>query len=261
MPTTELDKWLGWADPLGIGVFDVANEAAWADRHMDAWSNFLWLGWFTTRILGGYNLRKRTDHTVPTKADPIIGTADGEAATIDTGFLCEKTFGVDYVFGLSAVGGLGEEGDIAALAEVVFPPALPIEGTLPNPPTNVRVTGLGNDEFRVDWQYNARGELAAPTYFRIFYDAGTGTIDESASIADVEYVSGQVNYSHVLTGLSGLPGGKYRANFLVRSALDLAGTHERNVNVASAANAAAAVEGVVTVLGKSDGLHLPRRVR
>lgn len=259
MALTAVQKWMGYFDPCFMGQFDARPERH-ASKSMNGWVNFLIGGMFWSRIKGGHNLRKTTDGTIPTTADKIVGACHGTASSVATNWLCEKTFDTRYVFGLSAVGAMGVEGPVAAVNEVVFPAGYPMAGTLPNVPSGVTVTGLSNDEFRVDWQYSETLQAVAPVYFRIYYDAGTGTIDEATSIADVDYVAGQRHYSQVITGLSGLPTGKYAAKFVVRAALDLLGTEEKNANVVAAVNAASAVEDTADIEALSGGEVFPVRI-
>lgn len=250
MISRPLTKWLNYYSPLFGGQFDFFTEES-APR-MDSWANALVLlgGWHWVRIKGGHNLRRSSDSSIPTLDDPIIGVADGAAATIKTNWLVGHAASSRYIYRLTAVGGGGVEDDgRTAIVEVTTDGAGALANPIPNRVADLQATPQTAGTFAMRWTYLAVGQAAAPKYFRVYSDSGTGTIDYVTPIGTVSYTAGSPTYSFTTGVLTGV--GDTVVQFVVRSE-STAGAQEKNEMVATARGRSTAPYSTLATSGQAE---------
>jgi hypothetical protein len=243
-------KWLNYCSPLFRGRFDfVAGEDA---PRMDSWANALVLlgGWYWVRIEGGHNLRRSVTSRIPSLDDPIVGTADGPAATIKTNWLVGHAAASRYLYRVTAVGGGGVEDDgRTAVREVATEADGTLTGLLPNRVADLTVTPQSNGSFVLRWNYAATGQAAAPSVFRVYSDSGTGTMDWVAPLGSVVYSTGVPSYLYTTAVLAGA--GDTAVLFAVR-AETTTGARERNAMLIPAVGRTTAPYGTIGTHGASE---------
>ncbi len=210
-----LDKWLAHYDPIhrGFTPDGIANGLTAT------------AGWFFPRIKGGYNLRRAVGRK-PTAADPVVGAAGYDAATIGNFAWQGHSASTTYFYRVNAIGPGGvEELGIDTVVRVEFDAAGALVAPRPNPPTNLRLDLEAGGVFRLGWTYSEAGQEIAPSSFRVYHDNGTGTVDYGTVIATVSFVARKFHYAYVSAGFAD---GVKRA-WSVRS-VSAAGTDDGNTD-------------------------------
>ncbi len=229
-----LSKWLVHYDPLHRGwtLTGIANGVGAT------------CGFFFPRIAGGYNLRRAVGQ-LPDGLAVIVGAAGATAETIETFPWVTHDAGVTYTYRLVAVSGGGCEDLIDEVTtQAAFDGAGEWLGARPHAPADLQVTPLSGGRFRLGWTYTPEGEQAAPASFRVYHDAGTGSMNFSQVVGTVDYRRGRLHYA--FTSESFAEG--TRVGFVVR-AISAAGAQEPNERVVRGlADAAAPVINPVVVI-------------
>lgn len=256
---TPLQKWFGYYSPLMAGRFDFhTGESA---ARFDTFMQFIHLGRWWTRIRGGHNLRRRSDRTVPTLADPIIARSDAATATMQTPTRIGHANDTNWIYMITAVGAGGVENeDRRNIREVVINAAGTLVGSLPNKPTGIKVVPKSNGSFDIYWQYNPKLHGAAPTSFKVYSDSGTGTIDYVTPVATVTYDAEIQSYSANSGVLAGST--DTAVLFVVRAVV--ASGEEKNVDVKRSIGRTTAPYATVLVslaAASSPSVPLPSRTK
>lgn len=241
---SELTKWLRFYDPLFWGDFDFdlsEPDPTIIDPTWNVWQNWLMQGMFWTRILGGYNARRRKNHTIPRLSDPIVGTEDGESPgpSLDlSGYNAAHPVSTDYIVAITSVGAAGEESGIREnIVQVVIDSAGDLGNPIPNAPQGLHVVNNGSPGgFLLKWGYAPEGEGAAPDFFNLYWRVGDGDLNYTSVDATVAYVPGKRAYSHDAGVLAGA--GPTRIQFAARSRKS-ALVEEKNRVIISATGATA----------------------
>jgi hypothetical protein len=230
MKKTQLQKWLSWYSPLFLGRFDLPSVVVGAASAFQALADGLALtrGRFWVRVAGGHDLRRSTTGH-PTRADPIVGRADGRATGIDTFPWVGHGAGGRYRYAVTVAGAGGVRDDADAPGtDVDFDAEGEWIGLAPNRVTHPHVEPLSGGRFRVSWAYDERGQAAPPAEFAVYNDAASpGTVDYTAVVATVAYR----RYGGFFEFVSGAFEHESRMRWGVR-ARSAAGVEERNVRIA-----------------------------
>lgn len=253
---TPLEKWLLYYSPLSRGRLDFLPDGDMAAR-FDTFGQFIWLGRFWMRRLGGHNLRRSTGRDAPALSAPLVGRSDGPASSISTWPWAGNAANSKSTYQLKSVGGGGVESEDAAVLREVGINGSQTAVALPNAPTGLQVTPLSSGAFTLEWTYNDAGEQAAPGSFAVYSDSGDGSVDYSSALGTVTYVSGQVLY----TFTTGVLAGSSEAPFIfgVRSRTS-AGDEEANLNTVSAVGSNSAQYGTVGTRTNVLPLARPNRI-
>jgi hypothetical protein len=127
----------------------------------------------------------------------IVGSAGADASTIRTFPWISHDAASTYVYRLTAVCGGGVENAMdETTAEVRFDAAGEWSGPVPNSPSDLRVTPTAHGTFLVQWAYSIEGQQTSPSEFRVYHDAGTGSVDFETVVASVSYRAGRYHYSY-----------------------------------------------------------------
>jgi hypothetical protein len=216
MARTLLQRWLAHYDPIHRGwtLAGIANGVCATN------------GFSFSRIRGGYNLRRDED-ALPNATFRIVGAAGADTETIRTFPWVSHSAETSYVYQLTAINGGGVENvSDATTARVDFDASGQWSGLRPNSVTDLRVGPVSDGRFRLQWIYTAEGQQAEPSEFRIYHDAGSGTVDFQTIVATVADHVGR--YHHSYTSESFAHG--TRLKFAVRAA-SAEGVEEDNANV------------------------------
>lgn len=187
MSCTLLDKWLLHYDSVHRGWTraGIANGVCAT------------CGFSFPRIRGGYLLRRAVGRA-PDESSEIVGAAGADADSVGTFPWIVHAANTTYVYGLSAISGGGVENRLEqSPAAARFDELGRWTGELPNAPADLRADAAEGGTFRVRWSHCGEDEQARPAGFRIYHDAGMGTIDYRAVVAVVGYRRGQVNYEYI----------------------------------------------------------------
>lgn len=179
-----LAKWLTWYDPIHRGWTPegIANGVCATS------------GYSFPRIRGGYNLRRAIGE-VPDGTAVIVGAAGADATTIQTFPWVSHAADTEYTYRVTAIGGGGVENVTDEITAVVpFDDGGDWVGLKPNAPTDLRVTAASGGKFTLKWTYNRAGEQVEPSQFRIYNDAGSGTVDYETVVSMVTYRRGRFHY-------------------------------------------------------------------
>lgn len=204
MTTRAVNKWFLFYSPLYGGQWDFFTSSA-VPRH-NVWSNALCLlgGIFWVRQSGGHNLRRRTGGDVPSLDDPIIGVANGAAATIKSRAYLAAAHAANgrYTYKITSVGGGGvEANNDHAVREVAMTALGALANPIPRGVSGLTVLGKANGDFVLTWRYVPKMNTEPPTKFRVYHDAGTGVIDFSVVAATVTYIAGVTDYTATIAGV------------------------------------------------------------
>lgn len=187
MSTDLLSKWLSHYDPLNRGFTPagIANAVCATN------------GFFFPRMKGGHHLRRKIG-AAPGASDPIVGSAGHDATTIRTFPWITHEPSTEYTYRLSPIGGGGVENLTDSTTTLVaFDSSGRLLGPRPNPPADLRLTPLSAGRFCLQWTYNSDNEQTAPAEFRLYHDAGTGTIDFTNAAARIPYRPGRFHYEYI----------------------------------------------------------------
>ncbi len=149
------------------------------------------------RMAGGYNLYRGVDDDGAIDYANPVGAAGRNATTIANFTWRPHAASTRYFYTIKAVGGGGVESAASLPARIAeFDQSGGLLGLRPNAPNDLNVSPVAGGKFLVKWVYCARFQEAMPAEFRLYHDAGTGTVDYQTVIAQVSYRPGRVHYSY-----------------------------------------------------------------
>jgi hypothetical protein len=190
--TGQLAKWLRYYSPLFRGRFDFFLSADAPRR--EAWHQGLDLtgGRFWIRLLGGHDLRRKEGSAgqgEPSSSDVLAGRSDGRSATVTTFPWVPHRAGVEYLYGLTAVGGGGVAGtDCPPVVRAVFDDDGELRPPAPNVVQDLVVEPLNGGRFHLRWMYDERDQEVQPQEFEVYSDAASpGEVNYAAVVAAVPY--------------------------------------------------------------------------
>lgn len=252
---TPLQKWFLVYSPLTHGRFDffLSDTAA----RFDTFGQFIWLGRFWMRRLGGHNLRRSSGRDAPSATSPIVGRSDGPASSVSTWPFVGHAANTAWSFQLRSVGGGGVESDDAAVLREVAINGSQVAKAVPNAVIGLEVTPNSAGTFTVNWSYSNAGQLATPSQFNVYGDSGNGTINYSTALGSVTYDAEKSYYSFT----TGVLGGSSEAPFLFAVRVQTsAGDEEANENTVMSVGANAAQYTVADVVSNVIPLAKPDRI-
>ncbi len=214
MQSKPLTVWLKTCDPIHRGWtrWGIANGLCAMEGRSYA------------RMAGGYNLY-RSLGGVPDEHSDLVGAADAAAREIRTFPWVMHEAGRAYHYRVVPIGGGGVENWAEVTAtRVVLDEAGDWIGSLPNAPTDLRVSARTAGRFAVQWTYLSQGQETAPAGFHLYTNAGGEGIDYGSVRYATPYIPGTVYYE-VLT--DAYPHGR-RSDWAVR-AYTVRGFEEQNM--------------------------------
>ena len=253
---TPLQKWLLYYSPLSHGRLDFFAAGETAAR-FDTFGQFVWLGRFWMRRLGGHNLRRSSGRNTPSANSPIVGRSDGPSSTVSTWPWVGHAADTVWSYQLRSVGGGGvESDDFAVLREVAIDGSQDAKA-LPNAVSGLEAAPLSTGAFTLEWIYSSVGQQAAPGTFAVYSDSGDGSVNYSTALGTVTYSFDQSVYSFTTSVLAGASEAPFL--FAVRARTS-AGEEEANLNTVMSIGANTAQYGTVEVAANARPLAKPDRV-
>ncbi len=193
MASELFDKWLAHYDSIHRGwtVRGIANGVSAMN------------GWGVPRVAGGYNLYRGSGSADAIDFTSPVGAAGRDVVGISNFAWRPHAVSTRYYYAVKSIGGGGVESEGSLPARVAeFDGGGGLIGLRPNAPTGLAVRATAGGAFALRWLYGSRLEAAAPSAFRIYHDAGTGTVDYNTLVASVPYVRGRAHFVYASAGFA-----------------------------------------------------------